>query len=426
MSQSEADTPAAQTNFIKRIKPSCLYEDDILVLTEQYWDAPKRIAHKMPLAWADAGNRVLWLEQPPFPIEDWRRPGQLLRSIRGDLQRKHERLWVGALPPALPTMHRGGLAGNLMRALHRPLLFRRVRRYITRLDLKPTLFVLMQQAARHDLVPLFPQTRTVYYCHDLFQYGLASEAALKEEAKCCRRVDNVWTTSDAHRQRLARHNRHTHHLPHAVDERWWDAHKDEHPEELDRIAAPRALFTGPYQTEKLDTELLIQVARRRPEINFVFVGPLSVRPSEQQLMDKAQREPNMHWLGQRRLEQLPGYIAAADVLLLPYRLDFENASLAGLGVKFYEYMISGRPVCATPYAPFETGASDLITIASGADDWVAALDRCIAERRDDGLAKRRVALARRNTYAQRIEQQRLILANKNLSQDTIRDLSATF
>ncbi len=410
------EVPAGRSEAGAQKEP--LHNDDILVFTEQYWDGPKRIAHKMPLAWAEAGNRVLWIEQPPFPIKGWRRPGQVRQSLRGHLQQPHERLWVGTSPLALPTMHGGGVVGNAIRTLHRPALVRRVRRYLKQLGFRPKLLVLMQQAVRYDLLPAFPDATTVYYCHDLFGYGLASEAALAEEAECCRRVDQVWATSDAHRQRLAEYSPRIHHVPHAVDERWWDEHRHDRPEEFDRIAAPRVLFTGPYQTEKLDTELLIEVARKRPGMNFVFVGPLYVRPSERDLMDQAQRTPNMHWLGGRPLEQLPGYIDGADVLMLPYRLDDENVPLIGLALKFYEYMISGKPICATPYTCFETDARDLITVAKGPDAWAKALDRCVAERGHD-LAGRREALARQNTYAERIEQQRTLLAVASGPRETV-------
>lgn len=313
--------------------------------------------------------------------------------------------------------------GNAARALHRPAMARRVRWYMRRLDFRPKLVVLMQQAARHDLLSHFPDAVAVYYCHDLFGYGFASRAALEEEATCCRGVDQVWTTSEAHRKRLEEHNPHTHHIPHAVDERWWDSYRHVRPEDWDRIPPPRAVFTGPYQTEKLDTEMLVEVAGRRPGINFVFVGPLQIRPNEKQLMDHAQNTPNMHWLGGRRLEQLPGYIEGADVLMLPYRLDDANAPLIGLGVKFYEYMISGKPVCATPYTPFETAERDVMYVAKGSDAWAQALDQCLAEGSGD-LAHRRESLARRNTYDKRIEQQRLLLSGTSTDRKRTTDSDA--
>ena len=386
-----------------------LHDDDILVFAQKYWDMPKRIAHKMPLAWAKAGNRVLWIEQPPFPMKDWRRPGQLGLSLRGHLKQVHDRLWVGSSPPALPGMHRGGTRGRVLRALHRPAMLRRVRRYMHELRFRPNRVVLMQQAARYDLLSGFPDATSIYYCHDLFGYGDAAAAALAEEAECCRRVDQVWTTSEAGRQRLAEHNPHTHHVPHAVDEAWWDEHRDDLPAEYERIAPPRVVFTGVVQTEKIDLPLLMEVARLRSDMNFIFVGPLQVRSSERVLMARAERIPNMYWLGGRRVEELPGYIAGAQALMLPYRLDDPNARFIGLALKFYEYLISGKPVCATPFTLFETEAPELITVAEGADEWVEALDRAVVET-DPDIARRRQALARRNTYRQRLEQQRALLA----------------
>ena len=385
-----------------------LRDDDILVFTHKYWDMPKRIAHKMPLAWAGAGNRVLWIEQPPFPVKDWRRPGQLGRSLRGHLEEEHDRLWVGSSPPALPGMHRGGARGRMLRDLHRPAMLRRVQRYMDELRFTPRLVVLMQQAVRYDLVAAYPDATSIYYCHDLFGYGNASAAALAEEVEGCRRVDQVWTTSEALRQRLAEHNPRTHHVPHAVDVAWWDGNSRDLPPEYERIAQPRVVFTGVVQTAKIDLQLLMEVARLRPEMNFVFVGPLQVRSSERALMDRALHTPNLHWLGARDVKQLPSYIAGAQALILPYRLDYLNAPFIGLSLKFYEYLISGKPVCATPYTIFETEARDLIEVADGADKWVKALDRITSEAKPE-LARRRQTLARRNTYAERLELQRAML-----------------
>ena len=385
-----------------------LRDDDILVLTEQHWDAPKRVAHKMPIAWAEAGNRVLWIEGAPFPIQDWRRRGQLRRSLRGCLMQPHERLWVGSAPPALPWMHKGGVRGNWLRAWHRPAMVLRLRRYLKQLGMAPKLVVLMQLAVRHDLLDAFPRATSVYYCHDLFGYGAATKPAFDEEAECCRRVDQVWATSEIQRQRLAAFNSRTYLMPHAVDERWWDHHCNERPTEYSSIGRPRIVFTGVVQTEKIDLELLIEAARLRPNVSFVFVGPHQIRPAEEALMRRARQAKNLHWLGERRVEQLPGYIAGADVLMLPYRLDDPNTPYIGQSLKFFEYMISGKPVIVTPYTRFAADVQDLITIAEGAAAWAEALDTTVTDR-DPGVAARREALARRNTYRQRINQQRALL-----------------
>lgn len=389
-----------------------LQSDDILVVTQKSWDRPKRIAHKMPLAWAEAGNRVLWLEQPPFPLKDWRKPGQLGRSLRGHLEQVHERLWVGASPPALPGMHRGGVRGHLARELHRPAMLGRIRRYTDELGFKPRIVVLMQLPARYDLLGAFSGATSVYYCHDLIGYGSATASLLAEEAEACRQVNQVWTTSEPLRRRLAGYNRHTYTIPHAVDERWWDCHRGEAPAEYQGIPPPRVVFTGVVETEKVDLALLGEVARLRPKMHFVLVGPLQVRTCDHPALERAQRIPNIHFLGERDVERLPGYVAGAQALMLPYRLDYANAGYIGLSLKFYEYLISGRPVCATPYSYFEEEVDDLIEVAEGAGEWAKTLDRVVSLV-DPGLARRREEVARQNTYRQRLELQRALLTGGN-------------
>ena len=116
---------------------------------------------------------------------------------------------------------------------------------------------------------------------------------------------------------------------------------------------------------------------------------------------------NVHFLGPRPFECLPGYIAGADALLLPYR-NWENARLAGLAAKFFEYLISGKPIITTPFTEFEIEDRDLLSIAANASDWEEALDAALAE--DDAKkTKRRCALARENSEEARVQQQQRLI-----------------
>ena len=47
----------------------------------------------------------------------------------------------------------------------------RIQRYLRELNLDPNIVILMQQAARHDILTAFPDCVTIYYCHDLHGYG---------------------------------------------------------------------------------------------------------------------------------------------------------------------------------------------------------------------------------------------------------------
>jgi len=383
-----------------------LKNDDILVITGGFWDDPKRMRHKMPLTWARAGNRILWIEQTPFPPHDWRKPNRLSNAVLGRLRLIEERFWVGSAIPGVPYLHRGDLRGHALRSLHRPLAVHRIRRYMEQLNFKPRIVTLIQQAARHDLLDHFPAPRTIYYSHDLFGYGDADIAAIAELKRCCEKVDMIWTTSEAQKEDLIQYNPNTHHFPHAVDIDWWEQNCDEVPPEYETIPHPRAVYTGVFQ-RKINLPLLIETANRCPNWNFVFVGPVQAHNIDSEKLAMAKTLSNVHFLGERDPNRLPGYISNADLLLLPYICD-ENRRFLGLALKFYEYMISGKPIIATPYTELETSHKDLLHIASNADEWVEILDSCSASK-DLDKAKRRKALAYENSYAARLKAQRIIL-----------------
>jgi glycosyltransferase involved in cell wall biosynthesis len=383
-----------------------LEHDDILVLTAGFWNTTQRMRHKMPIAWAKAGNRVLWIEQSPFPGTDWHVSNRLKNALAGNLREVETRLWVGSTPPAIPYMFKGGSLGNSLRRLHRPFYVQRIKHYLKQLNFKPKLVVLLQLAARHDILKFFPAPCTIYYSHDLYGYGHVNVPALEELKKCCRAVDMVWTTSEMQRKQLAAYSSNAHHFPHAVDIDWWKNNHRIVPEEYASIKPPRAVYTGVFH-EKIDLPLLVDVATKKPEWNLVFVGPVSEQKLNAEILKKARSLPNMHFLEEKKPAQLAGYIAGADLLMLPYVAD-ETRRFAGLALKFYEYMISGKPIISTPYTELETDAKDLLSISAKTDDWISFFDSCL-KNRDLEKEKQRVALAHKNSYKTRLETQRGIL-----------------
>ena len=386
-----------------------LHDDDILVIADAAWDDPKRVRHKMPAAWAHEGNRVLWVEKPPFPAEYGGPPGRLRRALRGELRQVGDRLWVGTPPPAVPTQHKGGVLGNAARALHRPFFVRRIRRYLRELDFDVDWLVLFNQAERWDLLRRIPHGRSIYYCNDLFQCGKFTAASEREEQRCCGAVDVVFTTSAFLRDRLRPFNPRTHEVLHAVDTAWWEANKDRVPAEYGEIARPRLVFTG-VMTPKMEMGLIEQVAQARPGWQWVFVGPVTAEARGLGIPGAAADLPNVHFVGPRELDELAGFLAGADVLTLPYRLGRQERA-SGLPLKFYEYFISGRPIVTTPFTEFETQYRELIHVEPRAEDWVARIDALLSDAGGEpDLAERRYRAALENSYAERIERQRGLLA----------------
>jgi glycosyltransferase involved in cell wall biosynthesis len=89
---------------------------------------------------------------------------------------------------------------------------------------------------------------------------------------------------------------------------------------------------------RVDRELLAASARRHRDWGFVLLGPTAGE------VGALRAEPNVHLLGAKRYEELPGYYHAFDVALLPF---IENELTRHINpTKMLEYAAAGLPIVA--------------------------------------------------------------------------------
>jgi len=148
----------------------------------------------------------------------------------------------------------------------------------------------------------------------------------------------------------------------------------------------------------LDQALLASVAKRHPEWNFVLVGPVQTDASALIQL------PNVHALGARGPDEVPSYLRAFDVAVLPYRLAEYTHHV--YPAKLNEYLAMGLGVVATPLAEIERFNQihdDIVQIGADAEAFERSIMSVLG---DDGRAQidRRVAVASTNGWAARLEQ----------------------
>ncbi|WP_238550606.1 UDP-galactopyranose mutase [Blastomonas sp. AAP53] len=151
-----------------------------------------------------------------------------------------------------------------------------------------------------------------------------------------------------------------------------DAGQTAEPEDQTALPRPRLGFYGVID-ERMDLELLGEMARLRPDWAFVMIGPVvKISP------DDLPRPANIHWLGGRDYGQLPDYAVHWDIALMPFA---RNASTRFISpTKTPEYMASGLPVVSTPIKDVVDtyGALASIRIAEDAAGFVAACEDLLA------------------------------------------------
>lgn len=130
------------------------------------------------------------------------------------------------------------------------------------------------------------------------------------------------------------------------------------PAGLQGMARPRVGFVGGIDSHTFDPELFVDVARRLPQLEFVLVGGCSLPTGWCQL-------PNVHLLGQRPYEDVAGYMAACDVLIMPWnKSDWIEACNP---VKLKEYLAVGRPIVSTPFPELAHYAGHVVQARNSAE-----------------------------------------------------------
>ena len=108
-----------------------------------------------------------------------------------------------------------------------------------------------------------------------------------------------------------------------------------------------AVYVGTLHEDRLDVDLVDQVASALPEVSFVFVGPDALEPAAS---SRLAANKNVELLGARRHADVPAYLQHADVIVVPHVVSSFTESLDP--IKAYECLAVGRPTVATPIAGF--------------------------------------------------------------------------
>jgi UDP-galactopyranose mutase len=222
----------------------------------------------------------------------------------------------------------------------------------------------------------------VYDCMDeLAAFRGAPPAMNQREAELLERADLVFTGGRSlFRSRRNRHSR-VFLFPSAVDAdhfrvaRSWGSE----PPEQGRIPRPRLGYAGVID-ERMDLDLVTNVAEARPEWQIVMLGPIAkLDPSE------LPRRANIHYLGPRPYGELPRYMAGWDAALVPFAKNRSTRYISP--TKIPEYLASGRQVVATGLpdirATYHAQAS--VHIAGDAAAFVGAIERAMASPLSDAL-----------------------------------------
>jgi len=163
-------------------------------------------------------------------------------------------------------------------------------------------------------------------------------------------------------------------------------------------------------------DLIVGLAKRNPELGFLWVGgePAAVSEWEQRL--RAEGVGNIRLLGFVPNIELPLYQAACDVLLMPYETHIAGSSGGDTArfaspMKVFEYMAAGRAIMASDLPVLREVLDEQVSVLLPVDD-LEAWDHSLKKLSSLPEARQRLGAAAReraqdygwNTRAKRILQ----------------------
>jgi len=388
---------------------------DILCFAPERWEGIWRNRHQIMSRLAQR-NRVLFVEPRPYlrnllrPMaggtrtphgERWQpRPlassGRRLRHVR-------DGLYVYRPPRWAPLTGRQPLK-KLSDALRR----RSLRRAMARLGMRqPILWLCRPWQA--DVVGRYGEWLLLYHVVDEYavyeaefadQVGRERQQAIVAiEQGLLRQADLVIVTSPALLGAKRPFNAHTHLVRNGVNVAAFSAAlADPSPPPEDIAALPPPIIgCAGVINEKIDLALLRDVAKARPDWSLALIGPVTLRFHREQLawLDL----PNVHILGFKPVEQLPRYVVACQVCLMPYKINEWTRHIDPL--KMYEYLAAGKSVVSTDIPSAHAFAPPL-HIAHDAAGFVRDIEAALAET-DDAQREAFRRLAAQHDWDARVE-----------------------
>ena len=380
-----------------------LKNENIICASWVDWDFIPLIMHHMMRGLAKH-NRVLYIDPvialSSFLTYQTGRPylREKMRKWRGGIKQVEENIYIYYPPPILVQYGHSKLNDRINQIY----IGRAIRRVAVKLGFTSPILWFYNP---HIILPggTLGEKLVCYDCNDDMSSFLSRHAHKKRgldtlERRFTVKADIVFTTSKTLYEAKKKINLNTYYFPSGVDFELFHQAIDPSisiPDDIGHLPCPVIGYIGAITNSKIDWEYLIASSRLHPEWSFALIGPCLDPPPEEILNLK-----NIHFLGQKSPETLPGYVKAFDVCIIPYKgKEFLESCFP---TKSFEYFAAGKPVVSS-YIPALEEFRHIIRLSKNKEEFVHHIEEILKIGREENFVRECISVARGMTWENRLE-----------------------
>ena len=376
--------------------------ENIICVSSIDWDFVWQGHQEIMSAFAEAGNRVLFIENTGIRTPSFRDIPRLRKRLMNwkkgvsGIRKVSENLYVYS-PIILPFPY-----SSIIKPINRMLFVQNVKKWMSVADFaNPIIWTFLPTNIAMDLIDNIDNKKLiVYYCIAEFaQLVSSSKKVEKYEKELLKRCDLVFAQGEKIKEHCLKYNTNVHIFPFGVSESifsGYDAAQKNNPI-MANIKGPIIGYVGGVH-KHVDVALIKALAERNSKWSIVLVGPMQIKS------DVFRGHRNIFTLGMKKHKELPFYISRFDVCIIPYVLNEYTKTV--YPTKLNEYLIMGKPVVSTAIPEvnkFQMEHPEIVEIAENTESFIEKTEKCLNNPGDDGLRKKRAEVARESSWPVRIE-----------------------
>lgn len=227
-----------------------------------------------------------------------------------------------------------------------------------------------------DISPIM----TIYDCMDeLSNFRFAPPELVKLEHKLFELSDLIFTGGRSLYEAKRHRHPHVFAFPSSIDKEHFLRARIPTIEPVDQrdIPHPRLGFYGVLD-ERIDYELIAEIAELREQWQIVLIGPVvKVDPAI------LPRKANIHYIGSKDYNLLPFYVASWDIAIMPFAINDATKYISP--TKTPEFLAAGKPVVSTAITDVvnDYAKYGLVSICNTAEEFVDECEHILTVGRAD-------------------------------------------